>query len=192
MHDGHRDKQTVNSSNAMIETSAITQTFKHTLVCVVYVWTVELFIPATRPGCALRSKTRKMGRKKPFIDKSKATTYHVMYKEHDDAEDPFEFVSAADMQQRVEEAAEANSARHPLAFLYEDEDDHVQTEEQRQEILGMGLPDDGYNYLKHMRAPGARTQMMIVPNATGESSTDVNPEEQKGTDVWRCSSRTLK
>lgn len=121
-----------------------------------------------------------MGRKKPFIDKSKATTYHVMYKEHDDEEDPFEFVSAEDMRHRTEEAAEAASARHPLAFLYENEEDQVQSEEQRQEILSMGLPDDGYNYLQHMRAPGSRQQMLVVPASVPEEQATEDIEEQKG------------
>lgn len=118
-----------------------------------------------------------MGRKKPFIDKSKATTYHVMYKEHDDAEDPFEFVSEDDIRQRTEEAAGAASSRHPLAFLYENEDDQVQSEEQRQEIIGMGLPDDGYNYLQHMRAPGSRQQMVVVPVTVPEEQPTENSEE---------------
>lgn len=119
-----------------------------------------------------------MGRKKPFIDKKKATTFHVLYKEHDDSEDPFELVSVDAMRQRTEEATEAASSRHPLAFLYEDEDDQVQTEEQRQEIIGMGFPDDGYNYLKHMRAVGSRQQMLIVPSSVPEDeAVDENDEE---------------
>jgi hypothetical protein len=114
-----------------------------------------------------------MGRnKKPFIDKRKATTYHVMYKEHDDEEDPFEFVSAEDMRQRTKEAAEAASASHPLSFLFENEEDQVQSEEQRQEIISMGLPDDGYNYLKHMRAPGSRQQMLILPSTVPEEQSE--------------------
>lgn len=28
------------------------------------------------------------------------------------------------------------------------------TEERRRELVEMGFPDDGYDYLKHMRAPG--------------------------------------
>ena len=124
-----------------------------------------------------------MGRKKPFIDKSKATTYHVMYKEHDDAEDPFEFVSERDIRQRTEEAAEAASSRRPLAFLYENEDDQVQSEEQRQEIMSMGLPDDGYNYLQHMRAPGARQQMLIVPVIAPEEQAADSSEDQQGSDM---------
>lgn len=28
------------------------------------------------------------------------------------------------------------------------------TEERRRELIEMGFPDDGYDYLKHMRAPG--------------------------------------
>lgn len=103
-----------------------------------------------------------------------------MYKEHDDTEDPFEFVSTDDMRQRTEEAAEAASARHPLAFLYENEEDQVQTEEQRQEIIGMGFPDDGYNYLQHMRAPGSRQQMLIVPDTVPEAQATEATEEQQG------------
>jgi hypothetical protein len=28
------------------------------------------------------------------------------------------------------------------------------SEERRRELIEMGFPDDGYDYLKHMRAPG--------------------------------------
>jgi hypothetical protein len=104
-----------------------------------------------------------MGRKKPFIDKKKATTYHVVFKEEDDADVPYELVSTGERMRRMAEAA--SQQRHHLSFLYEDEDDMVKTEDDRQEILSMGFPDDGYNYLKHLRTVGVRRQVQIMPVA---------------------------
>lgn len=41
--------------------------------------------------------------------------------------------------------------------------------ERRAELLGMGFPDDGYDYLKHMRAPGRDGRA----NLEGGSESDV-------------------
>jgi len=40
----------------------------------------------------------------------------------------------------------------PLITLQEPRDD--MTEERRRELIELGFPDDGYDYLKHLRAPG--------------------------------------
>ena len=49
---------------------------------------------------------------------------------------------------------------HPLALLEAEAADYSLSEEQRCEIIGLGLPDDGYDYLRHLRAlgPGPSTQ----------------------------------
>lgn len=125
-----------------------------------------------------------MGRKKSFIDKKRSTTFHVVYKEHEDGDDPFEFVSHDQMRQRADEAESAAGSRHPLASLYGDSSDAPPTEEERQEIISMGLPDDGYNYLQHMRAAGARRQMLIIPAAIPED--EVADEAQKDGRLLAC------
>lgn len=119
-----------------------------------------------------------MGRKKAFIDKKRSTTFHVVYKEHEDGDDPFEFVSHDQMRQRADEAESASASRHPLASLYGDSSDAPPSEEERQEIIGMGLPDDGYNYLQHMRAAGTRRQMLIIPTAIPEDEPAEEPRPE--------------
>ena len=49
---------------------------------------------------------------------------------------------------------------HPLAFLEAEDAVYSLSEEQRREIIGLGLPDDGYDYLRHLRTlgPGPSTQ----------------------------------
>lgn len=124
-----------------------------------------------------------MVRKKAFIDKKRSTTFQVVYKEHEDGDDPFEFVSHDQMRQRADEAEAAAGSRHPMAFMYNEDDDAPPTEEERQEIIGMGLPDDGYNYLKHMRAAGTRRQMLIIPTAIPEDEP-ADDTQQEGNDLF--------
>lgn len=113
-----------------------------------------------------------MGRKKKFIDKKNATTYHLVHRdEHgDDASGDYELVTSQHMAQRQEEATAAARTRHPMSFMFLDEDDLVQNDEQRTEILESGLPDDGYNYLQHLRDPGARARLTIT-GASREPAT---------------------
>lgn len=40
-----------------------------------------------------------------------------------------------------------------MSYLQEPPPDNM-TEERRRELIELGFPDDGYDYLKHMRAPG--------------------------------------
>ena len=39
---------------------------------------------------------------------------------------------------------------HPLEWLNEEPESNI-SEERRQEIIRLGFPDDGYDYLQHMR-----------------------------------------
>lgn len=109
-----------------------------------------------------------MGRRKSFIDKKQATTYYLVHKEVDDDagemedEGDRELVTDEDFARRRAEVAEAASTKHPLSFLFVQEEDLVQSEDQRHDILELGLPDDGYNYLKHLRAPGPATSRLAA------------------------------
>lgn len=111
-----------------------------------------------------------MGRRKSFIDKKRSTTYYLVHKEVDDDGDDDgesgdrELVTGEDFLRRQAEVAAAARAKHPLAFLFVQEEDLVQNAEQRHDILELGLPDDGYNYLKHLRAPGpAASRLTAAP-----------------------------
>ena len=117
-----------------------------------------------------------------FIDKKRATTYRLVHKDvDDDASDggssgDYELVTEQEVAEKEAALAAAAHARHPLSFLYTQDDDLVQTEAQRQEILDRGLPDDGYNYLRHLRAPGhAAPRTATVDTSTALSHV---PEER--------------
>lgn len=122
-----------------------------------------------------------MGRKKkPFIDKRRATTYHLVHREideNDEDDGDYELVSTQEMGERRQEAAAA-AGRHPMSFLFVTEDDMVQNDQQRDEIRDMGLPDDGYNYLQHLRAPGSQTLLAVAGTSTaGKGALQSVPEE---------------
>ena len=128
-----------------------------------------------------------MGRRRRFIDKKRATTYKLVYREadsagSDDEEGDRELVSEEEMQRRTAAAAAAAAEnRQPLALFAISEDDQVQDEEQRQEIFDLGLPDDGYNYLRHLRSRprlpqaaglGAPQQLAAIPEDASACSSD--------------------
>jgi Low temperature viability protein len=118
-----------------------------------------------------------MGRKKPFIDKKRAVTYTLVHRdaEDDDGGDDsaeYELVTQQEMAEQQVKAAAAARSKHPLAFLYTQEEDLVENEQQRTEILDLGLLDDGYNYLKHLRAPGARAVAISAQGTSGAPQLD--------------------
>jgi hypothetical protein len=113
-----------------------------------------------------------MGRRRRFIDKKHGTTYYLVHKELNDGKDDGklegdrELATAEEIAKRRAEGSERAAAKHPLSYLFVDEDDLVKNNEQREEILSLGLPDDGYNYLKHIRAPCATVSLTpAVPKA---------------------------
>lgn len=109
------------------------------------------------------------GKRKPFIEKSKATTYNLLYRASEvqvDGEDAGPERELVEVSRGVgigrpdAEAATGAAVQgsryppgHPLSFLQEPPPDNM-SEQRRQELIQLGFPDDGYDYLKHMRAPG--------------------------------------
>ena len=100
-----------------------------------------------------------MGRRRAF-DKKNSVTYSLIHTSAPAGEQPERLwieksrgvgVGRPD----VEANADLPNSRdyptgHPLSFFqYEPASDL--TEEQRQEMVDLGLPDDGYDYLKHLR-----------------------------------------
>ena len=92
-----------------------------------------------------------MGRRKPFIDKKSATTYSLLYNDADETGDD-EAPGRADR-----DAGAATSKTEHRAIIaelhsWQDEAPVVQiSEERRREIVDFGFPDDGYDYLKHLK-----------------------------------------
>jgi protein LTV1 len=107
--------------------------------------------------------------KKPFIDKKKSVTYSLVYRSTEDADAPPERTlmeagrgDAAAGQPDVKVAAEAHQAAttrkyppgHPLAWIEDQELQGEMTDERRRELVELGFPDDGYDYLRHVRTLG--------------------------------------
>ena len=112
-----------------------------------------------------------MGRRKPFVDKKNSTTYNVIYREaaqEDETTEEREWVAKErgvgvgrpDMD-LLEERHHQESMQgreyppgHPLSWLAEEEGQEALSEERRKQNLDLGFPDDGYDYLKHLRVLG--------------------------------------
>ena len=112
-------------------------------------------------------------RARPFIDKKTATTYSLVFRSAedstaaggDDAPPERALVDArAGVRIGVPDAAAVAAAgpapdRGPLAWLAAEEGPPAGLPaERRRELLELGFPDDGYDYGKHMRAPGGLAQ----------------------------------
>lgn len=117
-----------------------------------------------------------MGRRKRFIDRRKATVFRVMHREADSdgGKGEYELVSEEQIAAGLASAQASLPSRHPLAAIFgEYSSEHeVQNDEQRREILELGMPDDGYNYLQHLRAVGARKHMMVLQPVLETIDTD--------------------
>ena len=97
------------------------------------------------------SSSAAMGRRKPFIDKKSATTYSLLYTDADETGDD-EAPSTAS--QDVGAVTSRPDHRVIVAELqgWQDEAPIVQVpHERRREIVDLGFPDDGYDYLKHLK-----------------------------------------
>ena len=88
----------------------------------------------------------RMGRRKPFIDKRTATTYSLTCEDRPQ-EQPT---------QQPDPYREHHHSPAPPGCIPWDRGTSGGglSEHERQEVLELGLPDDGYNYLQHIRDPG--------------------------------------
>ncbi|KAG2495893.1 hypothetical protein HYH03_006131 [Edaphochlamys debaryana] len=132
-----------------------------------------------------------MGKKK-FIDKKKATTFSLVYRDVEEEEEgvddggqrawaqtagprgpaqqEFDDYYHEDVDSLGDES-EFSLARSAAAHAHAD-DGYSMTEERRRELLALGFPDDGYDYLKHLRDLGRGKP------APGRG-VDTIPEEQE-------------
>ena len=108
-----------------------------------------------------------MGKKKGgHFTKKNSTTFSLVHSSTDDSSDPQRIwvekskgvgIGRPDPDQVEAEQHEAmlqgrRPPGHPLSLLEEESSTYSLSEAQRREIIGLGLPDDGYDYLKHLRA----------------------------------------
>ncbi|XP_002967416.2 protein LTV1 homolog [Selaginella moellendorffii] len=140
-----------------------------------------------------------MGRKKKFIDKKKSATFALLYRESGDGEE----IGG----ERVYTRVDGNAAIRLPGFEQDDDDDSrfadAEEEEEegeleaavakmeitpqglpehvRRELVEMGFPDDGYNYMKHMRSIGAGGGSVFVP--TTSETSNVLPADFKAYDA---------
>ncbi|GFH21349.1 uncharacterized protein HaLaN_18633 [Haematococcus lacustris] len=103
--------------------------------------------------------------KKKFIDKKKATTFTLTFRQWDSE-------GEEDGVAREQSTAEGGvSERIWEANCEDDLQGYHMPADKRKEILELGLPDDGYDYLQHLQAlPGstvkAPAQACATPPAT--------------------------
>ena len=63
---------------------------------------------------------------------------------------------------------------HPLAWLNEASQPAI-SEERRQEIIRLGFPDDGYDYLQHMRQGHSASEL---PASQEEDNAELSKQEE--------------
>lgn len=112
-----------------------------------------------------------MGGKKKFIDKKNSVTFHLMAR---DSTDPV-YTESDRVFVRVDnnllsaDSIFADSPDDPDAEFDTEyaQDSRILSDEVRKEILELGFPDDGYNYLTHLRE---------IKNSGGGSNFFTNPK----------------
>jgi len=133
--------------------------------------------------------------KKKFIDKKKSVTYNLVYRSTEDADAPPERTlmeagrgGAAAGQPDVEAAAEAHQTStstrryppgHPLAWIEDQELQGEMTDERRRELVELGFPDDGYDYLRHVRTLGigaGSLEGLVGKHQAGENEDEEEKE----------------
>lgn len=121
-----------------------------------------------------------MGKSKPFIDKKKATTYSLVFNTGvDEPAEPSASVSDRprfdinDLPPGIgeEEAAWFASMMGAGNSSYHDQK-YALTEEERKEMVDLGFPDDGYNYLRHLKE--------LVPGKAPAESSSEQPTASDG------------
>ena len=135
-----------------------------------------------------------MGKKK-FIDKKRSVTYSLIFRSTEDADDTPERtlmeasrgagtisgpdVDAATDKHQVDTTNRRYPPGHPLAWL---EEEHLKgdiSNERRKELIELGFPDDGYDYLKHVRTlgigAGSLEGLATAESPSGGAETSVEP-----------------
>ena len=133
-----------------------------------------------------------MGRRRAFIDKKRATTYSLIYAGEGGAAGaggaPEERLlvdaarkvgvgrpdSEAVARARQGEPPGTYPPGHPLEWL-DAEPGEALSPERRQELLELGFPDDGYDYIKHLRAGGRQPVGLDAAQAQSGPRSEAEP-----------------
>lgn len=125
-----------------------------------------------------------MGKKKQFIDKKSAQTYNLIYSNAEDGDTQPERTLATNNigfgrpDSTADDIPPSSSSRyppgHPLAWLEQTESQPPISEARRKELIELGFPDDGYDYLSHLRVLES-----AAPTTKQPSSTRLLPQQQQ-------------
>ena len=102
-----------------------------------------------------------MGRRKPFIDKKSATTYSLLYNDSGEAGEDTLQSGAATKTEHVPSKPDHSAI---IAQLQSGQDEGLVLqlpEDRRRELVSLGFPDDGYDYLKHLKE--GRDELKTLP-----------------------------
>lgn len=118
-----------------------------------------------------------MGKAKPFIDRKQAESYSLVYRNAEAGAETSDRqwiesskgvgVGRPDADAVQEQGGPARQA----AWWFQDEVDEI-SEDRRKELIELGFPDDGYDYLKHLRVLG-KGQASLEGVADNEARSDV-------------------
>ena len=92
-----------------------------------------------------------MGRRKPFIDKKSATTYSLLYNDSGEAGEDASQSGAAAKAKHVPGRPDHSAIIAQLQNGQEEGPVLQLPEDRRKELVSLGFPDDGYDYLKHLK-----------------------------------------
>lgn len=103
-----------------------------------------------------------MGKSRPYIDKKQAASYSLVYRNAEAGQETSDRqwiesskgvgVGRPDAEAVLQQADTDPRASH-IPRWFQDEVDDI-SEDRRKELIELGFPDDGYDYLKHMRVLG--------------------------------------
>ncbi|CAL5222515.1 g4890 [Coccomyxa viridis] len=113
-----------------------------------------------------------MGRRKPFIDKKSATTYSLLY---NDTEEAGEDASAARNIEHVSAKVDHAAVIAQLQGRQQEGPVLQLPEERRRELVSLGFPDDGYDYLKHLKEGREDVRVDHEDDSEGITSRDEAP-----------------
>ncbi|DBA99090.1 hypothetical protein WJX77_009113 [Trebouxia sp. C0004] len=103
-----------------------------------------------------------MGKSRPYIDRKQAASYSLVYRNAEAGQETSDRqwiesskgvgVGRPDAEAVLQQADTAPRAPY-IPRWFQDEVDDI-SEDRRKEVIELGFPDDGYDYLKHMRVLG--------------------------------------
>ena len=120
-----------------------------------------------------------MGKSRPYIDRKQASSYNLIYRNAEAGEDATDRqwvdtsrgvgVGRPDAEAVQQHRAAAPRAPH-IPRWFQDEVDDI-SEDRRKELIELGFPDDGYDYLKHLRVLGKGQASLEGPDSSAETGS---------------------